>query len=356
MKLRMRPAGAFLLLAAMSACDIPSGIPRWETEWITPGETTTVSVAELLPSGIGMNDDSTAFVLAIAQVADSWSLSDFCESCPLVAVMAPKPAFSGSVSTTAPIPAAVQSAAGEGGELMVSLTNGFSFDPIRPGVDADSGTMTVVVRSGAVQVASLAVDGRTQSFAPGSALHLTLDFVPATITGDLELELTMVSPAGDVTTLDPDDAIAVAISSPGIEVSEAVVQMDSQPIEAGEAELDLEDVDVGDRLQDATIYLDIENPFGVTGELSITVAPAEGPAVVKGPLTLDGAATQTLAVDFTEQEMESIVGRNNDLVIAGVVNGGAVTVRPDMALGVEVRLRATIEVGGDTDEDGDDDE
>ena len=348
MKLRMRPAGAFLLLAGLSACDIPTGIPRWETTWITPGKEVSVSVVELLPSGLGVNADTSAFVLTIDPVSESWSLSDFCPACPPVTATAPKPAFTATVSTTAPLPSALTSADVEGGEILIELVNGFDFDPIRPGAASDSGTITITISSGATTVATLVVDGDDQAFAPGDTLDLSLDFLPSTIANDLDIDLTLVSPAGDVATLSPSDALSAEISSNGVLVSEAVVSLSAQPITGDTLELDLEDVDVEDRINGGTIFLDVVNPFGVTGNLTMTVRPEGGAPIVK-PVVLT-AGSSTVEVDFTEAEIQSMIGHNNTVVLSGNVNGGAVTVRPDMEMGVTARLRLVVELGGESDE------
>jgi len=351
MKLRTRSAGAFLLLAGVSACDIPTSMPRWETTWITPSEETSVSVVELLPAGLSVNNDTSAFVLTIDPVNDAFALSEFCGgACPPVTATVPKPAFSGTVSTVAPIPAAIQSAEIEGGTIDIELVNGFDFDPLRPGVNADSGSISITIRSGNALVASAMVDGGNQALPPGATLALELDFVPSTLTGDLSVELTLVSPAGDVTTLNPNDALGITIQSDGVLVSEAVVALSGQSIEGVETELDLEDVDLEDRINGGSIFLDIENPFGATGNLSLLFDFPSGADIVK-PVAL-AAGSSTVQVDFTEAEIERLIGETTTMVISGTVNGGNVTIQPDMEIVIGARLRLVVEVGGEADDEG----
>lgn len=345
---RFRPAGVLLLVAGVSACDLPTGMPRWETTWITPSEETSVHVTELLPAGLMVNVDTTAFELAIDPVNESWTLSEFCAACPPVTSVAPKPAFTATVSTTAPIPAAVQSVDVQGGSIDLVLTNGFDFDPIRPGAASDSGSITITVSSGTTTVASLVVDGRTQSFAPNTTKNLSLPFVPSTITGDLDVDLTIDSPAGDQTTLNPNDVLGLALSSDGILVSEATISVAGQAIEGVEAELDLSDVDL-DAIRDGTIFLDVVNPFGVTGDLTITIDPLDGASIVKSVGLPSG--TGSVQVDFTEEEMSRLIGEVSTMSITGTMDPGTVTVTPDMAITVGMRLRVTIEVGGNDDDD-----
>lgn len=349
MKLRARPAGALLLLAGVSACDIPTGIPRWETTWITPAEETSVSVVELLPAGLSVNGDTSAFVLSIDPVNDAWALSDFCAACPPVAATLPKPAFSGTVSTVAPIPAAIVSAEIESGTIDIELVNGFDFDPLRPGAASDSGSLALTIRSAGVVVASTTIDGADQAFPSGSTLDLELDFLPVALTSDLEVELTLVSPAGDPATLSPNDALGITIGSDGVLVSEAVVALAGQAIESTETELDLQDVDLEDRVNEGALLLDIENPFGATGNLSILFDFAEGADIVK-PVPL-AAGNSTVQLDFSEEEMTRLIGESTTLVISGTVNGGNVTIQPDMAITIAARLRLVVEVGGEADDE-----
>ena len=346
-----RPAGLLLLLAGVTACDLPTGMPRWDTTWITPAEETTIHVVELLPAGLGVTPDTSAFELAIEPVSESWTLRDFCAACPLVTTVAPKPAFTATVSTTTPLPAAVQSVDVEGGSIDIVLTNGFGFDPIRPGVSSDSGSITITVTSGSATVASLVLDGRTQSFAPNTTKNLSLAYVPSTVGGDLDVDLTIVSPAGDAAPMNPNDALGFTLSSDGVLVSEASISVAGQTIEGIETELDLQDVDV-ENIKDGTILLDVENPFGVTGALTIAIEPAGGAAIVKQVALPAGSASAQ--VHFSEEEMQRLVGVVSSMSISGTLNPGTVTVRPDMAITIGMRLRVTVEVGGsDEDENND---
>lgn len=358
MKLSARLAGALMSMAGLSACDLPTGIPRWDTTWITPGEETSVSVAELLPPELGVNADTSAFVLAFDPVSESWQLRDFCPTCPPITATAPKPAFTTTLSTSMPLPADVRSIVLQGGQIDIELFNGFAFDPIRPGTNADSGSIAVTVRSGGAVVASLVIEGTQQSFSPGSTLVETLDFLPSTIADDLQIDFTLDSPAGDVTTLRPTDQLSLDISSTGVLVSEATVAVASQPISGTTTELDLSDVDIGDRFKEGTIFLEIDNDFTVTGNLQLTVDPGlkPGESIDPAPFTKTVAlqsGVSEVAVTFTEAEIQQMVGAENTLTIGGVVNaiGGELTVRPDMAITVGTRLRVTVEVGGDSDDD-----
>jgi hypothetical protein len=352
MKLSVRPADALLLVAGLSACDIPTGAPRWQTTWITPAAETSVSVGELLPAALTVNPDTSAFLLSFPAVSDAFALAEFCAGCPAVAVTAPKPAFQGTVSTTLPLPASIESVTIEGGQIEIELVNGFAFDPLRPGVAADSGTLTIEVLMAGVPVASGIVDGATQAFPSGDTLALALPFTASDVTEDLEVELTLDSPAGDLTTLDPSDEIGISIEATDVEVSEAVVQVPATPVGSDDQELDLSDLDVDD-LRAGTIFINIANPFGVTGALTLTLTPDDGPPIVK-PVEISAADSSQVRLDFDRAEIERLAGQVSDLSFTGTLGGSSVTVRPDLVLGLDMRLRFTIELGGgDDDNDGD---
>src|SRR5205814_3110017 len=40
---------SILLLVAVSACEVPTKLPSWDQTWLIPGDSTKVSVSELLP-------------------------------------------------------------------------------------------------------------------------------------------------------------------------------------------------------------------------------------------------------------------------------------------------------------------
>lgn len=352
MKLRMRPAGAFLLLAGVSACDIPTSVPRWDTTWIAPGPEFEMSVAEVLPSGIEVNDDTSAFVLSIDPVSESFTLGEMCSLCPAGSVTAPKPAFTYTVEFDVPLPSEVETVSIESGAIAVALAHGFGFDPLRPGVNADTGSITIEVRTGATVLATFVIDGRGRAFPPGQVQNLVLDIFDAEVGDTLTVAVTIESPAGDDATLDTSDELTIDVSSDGLEVSEIVLSLDAEPIEE-ETEFDLDAVDAGGRLKSGTLLMEIGNPFGVTGTVDLQVIPESGPAITR-TVTLTGAATQdvVLSPDFTAADLERIVGGETTIRMVGAVGGDNITVRPNMVMTIAPRLRVTVEVGGESDSEG----
>lgn len=349
MRLSVRVAAAALLSTALSACDIPTGLPQWETTWVTPSEGTSVSVVELLPAGLDVNADTSAFVLSIDTASGGFMLSDFCPSCPPATFPVPKPAFRDSVEVDVPLPSAVRSATIAGGELIVRLRNDFDFDPIRPSASA-RGSVRVQIRSGTTLVGSLVIDGNQRAFPANSTLMDTLQFLPSTIADTLTMRVILDSPAGDPTTMQPSDGFTASVWSDGLEVSQATVNVAAQTISGVESEIDLSGVDVED-ITEGTIFMEIQNPFSITGNLTVSVDP-EGSAGPFNKMVQLAPGDTEVSITFDENEIQQMIGEVNTLTVGGTVNavGGAVTVRPDMVIGIDTRLRVTVLVGGSDDE------
>ena len=68
MKWSEKTGGRLTLLVtvgALWACDIPTGTPKLEQEWIFPIAETSIEVVEFLPTDVGLTDDSSAFAVQV---------------------------------------------------------------------------------------------------------------------------------------------------------------------------------------------------------------------------------------------------------------------------------------------------
>ena len=120
-----------LALLALGACEVPTSLPEWDTLWIAPGQSTTISVASLLPAQVSVTSSGDAFQLDVAPVSFQESLGEACASCALLnGLTLPKPAFTIEISATAPLPSEVVSAKLASGQIAVALTHDFGFDPL----------------------------------------------------------------------------------------------------------------------------------------------------------------------------------------------------------------------------------
>src|SRR5581483_9237204 len=57
----IRTGLCLVTLASLAACDVPTGLPKYDTEWNVPGKSTSISVNSLLPSGVSATSDNSAF-------------------------------------------------------------------------------------------------------------------------------------------------------------------------------------------------------------------------------------------------------------------------------------------------------
>src|SRR5205085_12638178 len=88
-----------LLLVAVSACEVPTKLPSWDQTWLIPGDSTKVSVSELLPKTgeltVSTSGGQPVFAFNMATpAAISRSLGQVCAACAAAnGATVPKPAF-----------------------------------------------------------------------------------------------------------------------------------------------------------------------------------------------------------------------------------------------------------------------
>jgi hypothetical protein len=343
---------ALLLLAGLAACDVPTKLPTWDQTWLIPGDSTRVAVSELLPKS-GELTVSTAggqpvFALSIATpAAISRSLGQVCSACAAAnGTTVPKPAFSINDSTGVALPSDLVAATIVSGGLSYTITNGFSFDPIRPSAaGAPYGHFVVRVTNGTTLVAIDSVNGADLAIGKNGAvlqraLPLNVGAGSLGISGSspLEVSVTLDSPAGDPTTINSSQSFSISIQPAPIALSQAQVTLANQQISAAQTSVDLTSVSddaLINRVQAGTLHLTISSPFGVQGTLTATFStPGASPIVKTIPLTT--AAQQTPDVSLTATELRALLGHSATLTVSGTVSSpsGTVTLTPTQALNV----------------------
>src|SRR6185312_4018180 len=151
----MRRPLALAALVLMVACDVPSAAPKWDMTWNVPSQNSTLAVNTFLPSGVTANAGNTAFLVSVNNVTITQTLAADCPACtPLNGLTVPKPAFVGLGNGSASLPSTVTAATLAGDTLSVTVTNGFSFDPIKPTALAagDTGWVVTTVKSGSTVI------------------------------------------------------------------------------------------------------------------------------------------------------------------------------------------------------------
>ena len=128
--------GALAAVVASAACEIPNipnSAPALDLRWIVPAQSGRIAVSNLLPPGVSILPDSSAFTISITPTSVTRTLGQDCGSCNAAnGLTVAKPAFIGSSSQTTTIPTDVASATIASGTLIVAVRNNYTFDPLRP--------------------------------------------------------------------------------------------------------------------------------------------------------------------------------------------------------------------------------
>jgi hypothetical protein len=280
------------LALGVSACDVPTAAPEWDTRWIVPAEETTVEVDEFLPDDVTLAAGGSAFSVQVDPINFTESLGDLCPAC--VNGSGTSPGFQGTFAESASLPSDVSSATVSQGSIAVAAVNGFGFDPIRVG--GSTGTITITLYDGATGGSVLdqvLVDGATESFAPGSTLNKTLNIASATVGNTLTVEMVVNSPSGSVT-INTAQTLQITATPGEILVSSATVNVANQDVSFEDTPLDVEDIDqeVVDHIRSGAFEFDITNPLGIAVAFTITIRGDGFDPIVKA-LNISGAATQT---------------------------------------------------------------
>jgi len=337
-----------IALALMAACAIPTEAPIYDTVWEIPGKTTNIAVNAILPPGVQVTSDGSAFQVSVepSTVSISRTLSQDCAAClPVNGSMAPKPPFSGGGNASATIATPITSATLVHDTLSVSLANGLNFDPLRPSNTA-RGSLLIVVRNGSTVIGRDSIDGTTTPLSPGTTVVRKIP-LSGTINaaGGIQVSMSLDSPAGDAVLMDVSRSIAMTASLGAFFVSSARVSVSSQPISAAPTELDLSSVDstVSRRIGSGSLLFEIVNPFDVTGALAVNVVGAAMP--IQKTLPIAGGTTSP-SIEFTKTELAAMFGRKISLAYTGSVRGGTVDVAPGQVVSVASRFKVSIAAGG----------
>lgn len=334
-------------MAFLSACELPTKLPSYGTEWNVPGKSTTISVNTLLPSGVTATNDNSAFQINVAPSSSSITrgLGQDCASCAILnGQTIPKPAFTGGGSANLTLPSNVVGATLVRDTLTVTISNGFNFDPIRPSASAP-GYLLITVKNGSALVGRDSIDGRATALAAGSSLTRKIP-LSGTITGanGLQISTTLNSPIGDPVLLDASRSITVTGAVGAFFVSSAQVSLVGQSVSAAPSELDLSGVSatIAKHAGGGSLLLTVSNPFNVTGNLSVAFTGGAMP-INKTVALSNGASTPS--IDFTKDEMLALLGRNIKMGFSGTVGGSNVTVAPGQVVSVSSRLQIVLNVG-----------
>ena len=343
---RLLTRGVLLATLCFAACDIPTGLPKWDTTWVVQSEGTTLSVGQLLPSSVQLNNN--AFTLTLSPSNFNTTLGARCGSCAaLNGLTGPKPAFTGSFNTSIALPSDVVGAALTSGSVNLVLTNNFNFDPIAPAGAVTAGSITITIKSGTTTLGTAVISGSNTTFAPGTTRPVGISLSGA-ISGPIDVTVTVDSPAGSApaTPYNTSATLAATATPTGLSVSSATVRVQSRNVTATQTTIDLSGVDtsISDHVASGSLLLAINNPFNVTGNLTLTISGTSGGNIQKQIALASGQSN--LEVAFTGAELRSMLGRKVTLSINGPVSAASnVTVTPSQTLSVTSKIRLVISIG-----------
>jgi hypothetical protein len=359
-----------------SACAFPTESPNWDMTWNLPvpdNNGMSIGVASFLPSGVSVINNAsgapTAFSVAVSSIPGiSRSLGTQCPSCP--SATAPKPAFTAPQATTTinlGTTALNSATLFTGSQIVITLTNGFGFDPINP-PGGTPGTITLSVTNGSATLGTLTLQGPTQTIPSGQTRQFTIPLSGTiNLSSPLSVSMTMDSPQGGTdgqywVTMSPSQTFG-ATATATINISNANVSIAAQTLTPTATPIDLSEVDssvvnriVNDNQNRGTMFLTVTNPFTVGANATITFqSPATVPVSqritpITKTISIAAAANgttpnvQKLSIALTGQELRRMFGRDLEAVFGGTTQAGNIAVTPTLKIAVSSRIQVNFTV------------
>jgi hypothetical protein len=373
-----RPEVGIIALAMLaSACAFPTDSPNWDMTWNVPlpDNGQSIDVTSVLPSGIslvttGSPPTPTAFNAQVSSVPSIVrTLGVQCPLCP--SATAPKPKFTGtSPSTSITLSAStslVSATVASGSQVVVTLTNGFSFDPINP-AGGPPGDITLTISNLAVggsltTLGSLVISGPTQTLPPGQAKQFTIQLNANTtinMAQPITIDMTFNSPAGTTPVFMNPNQTFTAAAAPTINISQATVTIGAQTIPASTDTLDFDVPDEvinrisNDSQNRGILFLTVTNPFTIAATPTITfktlasepnqITPITKNITIPAATNATTASVTTLQVPLTGAELRSMAGKTLQVVFGGTTAAGTLTVTPAQKISFSQRVQLTMNI------------
>lgn len=347
MKVAYRATIVAPVFVLLTGCNIiTDGAPIWDMTWNVPSKSTSISVNTLLPNGVAVSAGGTTFQANVTTPSPVVrTLGADCSACAASnGQSVPKPAFTTSASASAALPSTVASATLVTDTIVVAITNGFNFDPIRAGA-GNVGTITLTATSGTTQLGTTTLSGSTFAIPAGQTTTIKLPISGTVGSSGISVSSSIVSPVGDPVTIDASRQITVTPTVKGATtntalISSATVNLSNQSVTSSPTNMDLTSIDesVRKRVTGGSMFLTVTNPFNVTGNLTVTITGGRAPVTKTVALA---AGTSTPRIDFTGAELQNLLGYNVNLTFGGTV-GGSTTVTPGQTVAVATRLQLTL--------------
>ena len=369
--------GTLALAVLAAACAFPTEAPNWDMTWNLPlpqeDGPQKIGVQKILPSGVTLiapippATTPSAFSAQVNSVPPiNRTLGVQCPTCP--SATAPKPAFTAPPATTT-----INLTAGTalntatlftGSQIVLTLANGFTFDPINP-PGGSPGTLTLTVSNGSTTLGTLTLLGGAQTVPAGQSKQFTIALAGSINTAQpLLLTMTMDSPAGAAgqpVTMNPNQLFSVS-ATPTVNISTATVTIGAQSIDSPGQYIDLSSIDttVANRVPDSattqgTLFLTVTTPFTVSANATMTFTGTRATQDGDGPIVLvpitpvvknitlpAKTATQstfTIPIALTGQELRRMLGSELVATFTGTTNAGSTIVTPASEITITSRMQ-----------------
>jgi hypothetical protein len=320
-----------LMISTLGACGmIPSEPPKFEETYVLQAASLDLSAVDLAPAEVGVNADSSAFLIVSDSILLEPTLGQLCSACvALNGTTAAKPAFTVTISGTIPVSPQLLAASIAGGTIDLALGNGLNFDPIRPSATA-RGSIVMTVRRGSTTIATSGIDGTTQAFGPGAVIAGQIPVSPFNLNGPLTVDLTVTSPAGDAVAINTALQLFAAFGPVRASISSVTVSVASQSFSTTSV-LDLTEtkLNLSDKLEGGAFRFNFTNPFGVSGNFSLQIRQGSTLLIDKS-ITLAQTATSSNRIGLSKSEITSLLGKSLTVTISGSFNApsGQLTLTP----------------------------
>ena len=345
-------AGLLLVVAALSGCDVPTELPVFDVRWVFPIEDKSISVEELLPTGVAVSGGN--FQVDVAPFTLAQTLGGLCAACvPLDGFTVLKPAFNTSYNESGTLPTDVVSAALVSGSISLAIQNNLGFDPINPAV-ADPGSMTMTVYDGDVLgrvLGQVALAGPVNSLPNGGLTTIPIALSPGTVTPTILTVIDVDSPLGDTNILiDVNAGFDITATVGSILVSSVTILVDGRAVSIPETTLDVSDIDADlvANIQSGSLVLDIQNPFGVAIDVVVEIGGTNINTLQRN-VTIGSGPTTSATLSYTGLDLQSFLGKTGVFFRGtGTVTSPGVpaTVTPTQEATLEASLDVVLELGG----------
>lgn len=346
---RFHRALTSLALLALGGCDVPTGLPSWETDWEAVVLSDTISTAGLLPDDVSLS--SEGFVLERYETQDQVRLSDVCPLCTC---------FDGPVPPLElepwdwpfRLPGGLRSAEVLRGTVDLVLHNEVGFDILKAGNETGYLQVELADRWTGEVLESLRIE---RPFPPGDSLVLSMDLPAVHLSDQIVARIRGETPGSGECDVDlgPESGFRTRAVLRDVVAASVEVSVADTDLALPSREWDLPDW-LLDRLRpgDAEAVLDVRVgtafPASVEVELSAAATPAllfGGGAALFTPLVLPSGRPEP--VDVRREylvDLEALQGADR-LFVAGrtrILGDRVVTLRGDESLTYSIVLRAEL--------------